>query len=325
MSKHVLSALGAAIALSLIVVASAFAAAPSNTTPPAVSGTAKVGQTLTVSNGTWSGSPTNYTYQWQRCTSTTACTNITDANGNSYVVRNADVGRKLRAVVSASNADGLSTANSNQTDTVTAATGIPVNTARPTISGDAIVGEVLTADNGTWTNSPTSYRYRWIQCDRFGSSCVPTGYTGQHYVVQLYDVGGTLRVDVTARNAAGSATARSGHTDIVQAAVVQTSTPDKAPTITFISALKHGNTATVRFRVCDDAPKAVEVLERDSKPGYLAYARKFSVVPNSCITASRSFTIIPRFRTKGHFTIGLTAIDKSGKASRTVNRSLLYK
>src|ERR1700759_804952 len=154
MSKHVLSALGAAIALSLIVVASAFAAAPSNSTPPAVSGTAKVGQTLTASNGTWTGSPTNYSYQWQRCTRSTSCTNIRDANANRNVARNADVGRKLRAVVSASNADGLSTANSNMTDTVTAATGIPVNTAQPSISGDAIVGEVLTAENGSWSNAP---------------------------------------------------------------------------------------------------------------------------------------------------------------------------
>jgi hypothetical protein len=325
MLKHVLSALGAAVALGLIVVASAFAAAPSNTTPPAVTGTAKVGQTLTVSNGTWTGSPTNYSYRWQRCTSTTSCTNITDANASTYVVKNADVGRKLRAVVSATNTDGVSTANSNMTDTVTAATGIPVNTAQPSITGDAIVGEVLTAENGSWSNAPTSYRYRWLECDRFGGNCIPTGYTGSRYVVQLVDVGGTLRVEVTARNAAGSATTRSTRSDVVQAQVVETSTPDKAPTITFISAVKHGTAATVRFRVCDDAAKAVEVLERSSKPGYLAYARKYSVVPNSCITASRTFTIISRFRTKGHFTISLTAIDKSGKSSRTVSRSLLYR
>jgi hypothetical protein len=325
MSKHFLSALGAAIALSLVVVASAFAAAPTNTTPPAVTGTAKVGQTLTVSNGTWTGSPTNYSYRWQRCTSSTSCTTISDANANTYVVRNADVGHTLRAVVSASNADGLSTANSNMTDTVTAATGIPVNTAQPSITGDAIVGDVLTAENGSWSNAPTSYRYRWLECDRFGGSCVPTGYTGRRYVVQLVDVGGTLRVEVTARNAAGSATARSTRSDVVQAQAVVTTTPDKAPTITFISAVKHGTSATVRFRVCDDAPKAVEVLDRDSKPGYLAYARKYSVVPASCVTASRTFSIIPRFRTKGSFKISLTAIDKSGKASRTVSRSLLYK
>jgi hypothetical protein len=200
-----------------------------------------------------------------------------------------------------------------------------VNTAQPSITGDAIVGEYLTAENGSWTNSPTSYRYEWLQCGRFGGSCIPTGHFGRRYLVGLGDVGGTLRVDVTARNAAGSATVRSTRSDVVQAAVVQTSTADKAPTITFLAVVKHGTAATIRFRVCDDVAKGVEVLERSSKPGYLAYARKYSVVPSSCITASRTFSIVPRFRTKGHFTISLTAIDKSGKASRTVSRSLLYR
>ena len=101
----------------------------------------KVGETLTVSNWSWTGSPTDYSYQWQRCTSSTSCTSVADATENTYIARNADVGYTLRAVVTATNADGLSTANSNQTAAITAATGVPVNTVRPSISGDAIVGE----------------------------------------------------------------------------------------------------------------------------------------------------------------------------------------
>ncbi|HEX3805394.1 MAG TPA: hypothetical protein VHV52_01305 [Gaiellaceae bacterium] len=325
MKKRILSALLATTVAGLVLAASAFAAAPSNTTAPSVSGTPKVGQTLTVSNGTWTGSPTSYSYRWQRCSSSTTCTTIANENGNSYVVRTADVNHTLRAVVTASNADGISTANSNQTAPVTAATGIPVNTAQPSISGDAIVGETLTAVNGTWSNSPTSYGYRWLQCDRFGGACVPTGFTGRHYTVQLADVGGTLRVNVTARNANGSATARSTRSDVVQAVPVVSAPADKAPTISFLSLRKIGTRVYARFRVCDDAAKAVEVVERSSKPGYLAYSRKYSVVPNSCVTATRSFVPVPRFRTKGHFTVTLTAIDKSGKASRSVSRSLRWK
>jgi hypothetical protein len=323
MKTHLLTALLAALVAGLVLAANALAAAPANTAAPAISGNAKVGQTLTVSNGTWSGSPTDYSYQWQRCTSASSCSNIADATANTYVARSADVGRALRAVVTATNADGLSTANSNQTATVVAATGVPVNTARPSISGDAIVGHTLTADNGTWTNNPTSFTYRWLQCDHFGSSCIPTGFVGRNYSPRLADVGGTLRVWVTARNANGSATVRSSRSDVVEPLPVVAAPSDKAPTITFLSLKRLGVRVYVRFRVCDDAAKAVEVIERDSKTRYLAYSRKFSVVPNACVVATRSFTPAPRFRTHGRYTVTLTAVDKSGKPSRPVSHSLV--
>lgn len=38
---------------------------PVNTVPPVVSGSASIGSTLTVSDGTWSGGTTGFTYQWQ--------------------------------------------------------------------------------------------------------------------------------------------------------------------------------------------------------------------------------------------------------------------
>ena len=48
-----------------------------NTSPPTISGTAQDGQTLSASTGSWSGSPTSYAYQWQRCDSSGAnCANV---------------------------------------------------------------------------------------------------------------------------------------------------------------------------------------------------------------------------------------------------------
>jgi hypothetical protein len=315
-------ALLATLLAGLLLAGSALAAAPSNTAAPAVSGTAKVGSTLNVSNGTWTGSPTGYTYQWQRCTSSTSCTNIAGASNQTYVVRAADAGNKLRAVVTASNADGNSTANSNMSDTV-AASGGPVNTARPSVDGEAVVGSTLTANTGTWTGSPT-FTYQWLQCDRFGGACVEVvGATGKTYGVRFADVSGTLRVEVTAKNANGSTTRRSTPSDVVEPLPVVTTAGNKAPTIVFLSLKRLGVRVYARFRVCDDAPKGVTVYERDAKTGALAYVRKFSVVPNKCIVATRTWSPAPRFRTAGRFVVTLRAVDKSRASSRFVSHSLV--
>jgi hypothetical protein len=325
MKKPLWTALLCAVAAGLALASTATAAAPANTTPPALSGTAKVGQTLTVSNGAWSGSPTGYAYQWQRCTSASSCADVAGATTNSYVIRPADAGRTLRAVVTATNADGSSTANSDQSSTV-AASGAPVNTARPTVSGDAVVGGTLTVDVGSWNNSPTSYSYQWLQCSGAGSACtrVP-GATGKSYGVRLGDAYSSLRVDVTAKNAEGQTTRRSSKSDIVVPYEPIATPGNKAPSIRFLSLTRHGSRVYARFRVCDDAAKGVTVFERDAKAGRLAYVRKFTVVPSRCVTASRNWRPAPRFRTKGRLVVTLRAVDKSRASSRFASRSLTWR
>src|SRR5215475_7696726 len=103
MRKRMLAALTAVIGAGLLASAAA-AAVPSNSAAPTISGTASVGQTLTVSNGTWSGAPTSFSYQWQRCSSRTSCSDITGATNHTYTVASADNGDALRAQVTATNA-----------------------------------------------------------------------------------------------------------------------------------------------------------------------------------------------------------------------------
>ena len=91
-------------------------APPSNTTLPAISGTATQGQTLTTSNGSWNGNPTSYAYQWRDCDSSgSSCTNINGATQSNYTVASGDVGHTLRSVVTATNAAGSASATSAQT------------------------------------------------------------------------------------------------------------------------------------------------------------------------------------------------------------------
>ena len=80
--------------------------APAATSQPTPSGSAMEGETLTASDGTWSGTtPISFTYQWQQCTST-ACTDIKSATSKTYVIAKADVGHTLRYHLVAKNAAG---------------------------------------------------------------------------------------------------------------------------------------------------------------------------------------------------------------------------
>lgn len=318
MRTHVLATLVAAVGAGVLATA-AFGAVPSNTAAPTISGTLSVGQTLTVSNGTWTGAPTSFSYQWQRCSSPTSCTDIGGATDRTYTVATADNGNSLRAQVTAVNADGKATATTDRMDLL----GAPANTLQPAILGDAFVGQELTATRGRWTNSPTSFSFHWLRCDADGTACSRIiGATGRTYGVRTVDAGNALRVAVTATNANGSATARSDATDVVKATTVKANRP---PTIAFLGLRRSGLSVFARFRVCDDSAKRVTVMERDAKRATLAYTRRFSVVPLSCAIATRHWTPAPRFRTGGRLIVTLRAIDKSSATSRFVSRSLIWR
>jgi hypothetical protein len=66
---------------------------------------------------------------------------------------------------------------------------------------------MLTAVNGSWANSPTSFAHQWQRCDVSGNNCTPIpGATGQAYTLTAADVGSTIRVQETASNEAGAGT-----------------------------------------------------------------------------------------------------------------------
>jgi hypothetical protein len=101
-----------------------------------------------------------------------------------------------------------------------AAAAKPVNTSSPTISGAAQVGQVLTADPGTWSGTqPITYTYDWQRCNARGNACKSIAGAGRaSYTLTSADEGATMRVRVVARNADGSGSATSAPTRVVQAA-----------------------------------------------------------------------------------------------------------
>src|SRR4051794_1992747 len=214
-----------------LLAASAMAAVPNNTASPTISGasTAREGQTLTATNGTWANSPTSFRYQWQRCSAAgTDCAGIVSATNQSYTPAGADVDQRLRVVVTAVTADGQSSATSAATDVVSGGDAPAVKT-KPVISGTAVVGEELSTDNGTWTGGASSFAFQWQRCDSAGNACADVSTaTARSYGVRTADLGHRLRVNVTAKNASSTATASSDATAVVRSSANPTPTPTTA-------------------------------------------------------------------------------------------------
>lgn len=102
----------------------------------------------------------------------------------------------------------------------------PVNQAAPTVSGSAEEGQTLQASSGTWSGSPSDYRYEWRRCDNSGEGCVTiAAAAAASYTLTADDVASTIRATVTATNNAGSASALSNPTAAIAAKAVPAPPP----------------------------------------------------------------------------------------------------
>jgi hypothetical protein len=220
--------LGPAQALVLRGTGTPVAARPVSAVAPVLSGVAQEGSVLSSSTGSWTGSPTTYAYQWQRCDGTgSSCASIAGATSSRLQLETAVVGGTVRAVVTASNSAGSASARSNASSVIVpAAAASPVNSGAPQLSGVAQVGAVLSTSTGSWTGSPTTYAYQWQRCDAAGSACASVaGATSSRLQLGSSDAGRTVRVLVTAWNTAGSASARSDASAVVAPQAVTSTSP----------------------------------------------------------------------------------------------------
>jgi hypothetical protein len=197
------------------------AAAPQATQAPRTSGTAADGSSIQLDDvGRWSGTqPFTYAYQWVRCDADgTNCADIAGSTSYRRVLTSADVGKRVRARVTATNSAG-SGANLSDLSAVVAAI-LPKNDSAPTISGTPTDGEAMTLSKGNWSGTtPQTYAYQWVACDTNGSGCQDiSGATTSYRKNTAAEVGKRLKVRVTATNAAGSAVAETALTNVVAAA-----------------------------------------------------------------------------------------------------------
>jgi YVTN family beta-propeller protein len=180
-------------------------APPVNVTPPRIAGVARVGRTVHAMHGLWSGRAVSYAYTWRRC-GAVRCRVIATATSSTYTLGEADAGTKLELSVVAFNRAGASApASAAPSPIVTGPHGPrPVNLTPPGILGQPEPGSQLTAAPGAWSNTPTSFEYEWQRCNAHGEGCVEVPLAASpSYPVAAADVGSTLRVVVTAFNAAG--------------------------------------------------------------------------------------------------------------------------
>ncbi|MBM6577091.1 hypothetical protein KCP91_11980 [Microvirga sp. SRT01] len=171
---------------------------PSWTAQPSITGSTISGQTLTGQDGTIAnGSVTGR--QWLR-----GGTAISGATSNTYLLVSADEGQTISYRVTATGAGGTNTSASPATATITApAVPAPAFTVLPSATGTGIVGQTLTASDGTISNGTVSGR-QWM---RDGSPI--SGATGASYPLVSADEGKNIAVRVTATGPSGSTSATS--------------------------------------------------------------------------------------------------------------------
>ena len=193
------------------------AAPPENneaTGAPSISGTAQVGETLTVDTSGIADEDgldnADFSYQWLADD-----TDIPGETGSAYTLADADEGNTVKVRVSFTDDGGNDeTLTSGATATVEAAPNNPA-TGAPTISGTAQVGEKLTADTSGVADEDgldaVTFSYQWLA----GDSDI-SGATGSAYILTAADDGKAVKVEVSFTDDAGhEETLTSAATDTV--------------------------------------------------------------------------------------------------------------
>ena len=244
--------------------------APGQNTPatgaPTITGTVRVGQTLTADTSAIADEDglddVTFSYQWMADD-----TNIQDATGSTYTLTDADEGRTIMVKVSFTDDGGSDETRTSapagpvdaqaeeQQDSPaddpapenTLATGVPI------ITGTAQVGETLTADTSTIADEDglddVVFSYQWVRNDGGVGTNIQDA-TGSSYILTEDDEGKTIRVRVSFTDDANNEESLPSDPTGEVAAKPNTSATG-VPTITGTAQV--GQTLTVDTSGIDDA------------------------------------------------------------------------
>jgi len=206
---------------------------------PSLSGTVRVGATVTAKPGTWSPKPDSFSYAWYR-----DGVAINGATASTYTPVAADLATKLTVAVT-----GTRSGYTTRTRTSKAATVRPgvLTPAKITISGTPQFGTALTANHGTWAPAGVGFGYEWLR-----GRTVIANAIGSVYTPVAADIGHRLTVRVTGLKPGYTSLTRSATTATVQPLPL---TVPARPAIT--GTPQPGNAVTVSTSGWGPSPVAV--------------------------------------------------------------------
>ncbi|MEZ5216389.1 MAG: hypothetical protein R2715_07320 [Ilumatobacteraceae bacterium] len=196
---------------------------PAETSPPSIVVPAlSIGSALTVTDGTWAWSPT-LERGWYRCTDpddVQTCTDIPGANGTSYRLTPADVGRHLRTLGFGTNATGTTEGQpsglrrARSPPRRSPSSHRPRSACRWSSTGSRFVGETIVASEGSFelpvgsndsSLDPSAWEVQWIRCTADGSVCLDIAGATEHvYTITLDDLGSRLEFRVRPMTESGN-------------------------------------------------------------------------------------------------------------------------
>jgi hypothetical protein len=156
---------------------------------PQISGLKNVGRTLTAVTGVWSSGAV-LSFEWFR-----NGVSIDQATSSTYVLDADDQGTTVTVAVTGS-AEGYETVTKTSVATSAIAIGTFIQSATPRMVGTFKVGNVLSADEGTW-DSVALLDFQW-----FRNGVAIANATDPEYLLTASDRGKTMSVSVSA-SAAG--------------------------------------------------------------------------------------------------------------------------